>query len=328
MSQIRRRQFLLASGALLAAPLIRAQQPNRVWRIGYLSYTAMSFAGPYLDSFKRGMTELGYVEGKNYFVDVRTADAKADRLAALAAELAQLKVDIILVGSGPAARAAHQATRSIPIVLATSTDPVGLGLIKTLAHPGGNVTGLSDMTVDLSSKYLELITSIVPDHSRIALLVNPLSPNSGLIVKGIQEAAQTRRLEIISASAANPTEIETAFRVFGRQKARALIVAPDVYFGQQQTQIIALSTKGRLPSIAAHQGYPEAGGLMGYGPNFHNNFRRAATYVDKILKGANPGDLPVEQPMNLEFVINRRTAKALGLTIPQELLLRADRVIE
>lgn len=325
-----RRGVLRALGiGVLALPFgLHAQQRVKTARIGYFSYTAQSVSAPYLDAFKRGMAELGYVEGKSYLLDVRSADGKADRLPVLAAELVQLKLDIIVVASAPAARAVLQATRSIPIVMATMADPVRTGLIKSLARPGGNVTGLSDMTGDLSGKNLDLIKIVVPRLSRIAVLTDRMTPASVQALKDIDMAAHASRLKVISASASNPSEIEAAFVFFSREHAEAMIVTPSTFFLQQERQILDLSTKSGLPSIGIYRGYAEAGGLMAYGPNFQENFRRAATYVDKILKGANPGDLPVEQPMTLELVINRKTAKSLGLTIPQELLLRADKVIE
>jgi putative ABC transport system substrate-binding protein len=253
---------------------------------------------------------------------------KAERFPDIAKEIVALKPDVIVVGNYSTALAVLQATTTIPIVMATSIDPVGLGLVKSLARPGGNITGLSNMAVDLGPKLLELLLTIVPKPSRVAVLVNPANTAHATMLNSIQAAAQKAGIKVLPAKAQASQEIESAFSMLAREKAGAVIVALDGLFNQYTRRIAELAAKHRLPSIAGWPQYAEAGGLMSYGQNLVENFRRAAAYVDKILKGAKPADLPIEQPTKFEMVINRKTATALGLTIPPELLLRADRVIE
>jgi putative ABC transport system substrate-binding protein len=328
---ISRRELVIAFGAgALTAPLASfAQQQGKVWRVGFLSlHRPASLDSDHIGAFPRGVRELGYVEGKNLVIEWRFADGKYERLPGLAAELVQLKVDAIVVGSTQATNAAQQATTTIPIIMGNSGDPVGSGFVKSLAHPGGNITGLSNIAVDLSPKLLEMLHSMVPKLSRVAVLMNPDNSVHTTALKNVQAAAQRTGVTILSLNARTPQEIENAFSVMAQKKAGAVIVVRDPIFNQQVRQIAELAAKNRLPTISMIREYVEAGGLMSYGTNLGDYYRRAAIYVDKILKGARPADLPVEQPTTFELFINRKTAKALGLTIPQELLLRADKVIE
>jgi putative ABC transport system substrate-binding protein len=276
------------------------------------------------------MRDLGYIEGKNLVIEWRFADNKPDRLPDLAAELARLSVDVLITAATLPTLAAQKATTTIPIVMVSVGDPVRSGLIKSLARPGGNITGLSNLTTDAGPKRLELLLEMVPSLGRVAILVNPDNPAN---YKGGREsptlaAAQQRRVELLRVEARAPQEIDGAFSAIRGQKADVLMVSGDPLFGQNLARIAELAVKNRLPSIYAFPEYAEAGGLMSYGVSFIEQYRRAPAYVDRILKGAKPADLPVEQPTKFELVINRRTARALGLTIPQSLLTSADKVIE
>ena len=324
----RRRELVIALGVgALVAPLPSfAQLQGKVWRVGFLSPTSASFSSPYTDVFLKGMRDLGYVEGKNLVVEWRFADGKLERLPGLAAELVQLNVDVIVAGGSPAISAAQKATSTTPIVMTSAGDPVGSGFVKSLARPGGNITGLSVMSGDTSAKLLELLRSVVPKLSRVAMLTP--STTYGPLSKGVQAAAQKAGVKTLVAEASTPQEIENAFSMMVREKADAVIVGSPTTFAQQHRQIAELALKYRMPSMFQDRVYVEAGGLISYGQKFTDNYERAATYVDKILKGATPGDLPVEQPTKFELVINLKTAKALGLTIPQSVLLRADEVIQ
>ena len=274
------------------------------------------------------MRELGYVEGKNFMIESRFADGKYERLPALAAELVQLRVDVIVAFGTPPIQAAQRATTTIPIVMVASGDPVASGFVASLSHPGSNLTGLSNIFTDLSSKYLELLRAAVPKLSRVAVLMNPHHPLHAGALKQIQATAKTMRVELPSVEASAAGQIDAAFGVMRRKRAGALIVLADPFFTTQARRIVEIAAKDRLPTIFWTREHVEAGGLMSYGQDLAEHFRRAATYVDKILKGAKPRDLPVEQPTKLELVINRKTAKTLGLNITNELLLRADKVIE
>ena len=329
---ITRRKLIVALGAsTVTLPLWSfGQQQGKVWRIGFLSSrrrpdsSDLDFIGP----FTQGMRDLGYVEGKNLLIEWRFADGKAERLPGLAAELVRLKVDVLVTQGSPAAGAAQKTTTTIPVVMGSVGDPVGSGFIKSLAHPGGNITGLSNINVDIAPKRLEMLRSMVPKLSRVAVLVNRANPNHTATLETIQAAAQKSGVKILPLAAQTTQEIEKAFSTMTRENAGAVIVAPDALFTQQRSQIADLTGKHRLPSIFASREFVEAGGLMSYGQNLADNFRRAAMYVDKIFKGAKPADLPVEQPMKFELFINGKTAKALGLKIPQSLLTSADKVIE
>jgi putative tryptophan/tyrosine transport system substrate-binding protein len=281
-----------------------------------------------LEAFRQGLRELGYVDGRNISIEPRWAEGQYDRYPALAADLVRLKVDVIVAMSGAATQAAQQATRTIPIVMSLVNDPVGSGLVPSLAHPGGNVTGTSVISPDLLGKQLQLLKEVVPKVSRVAFLRHPANPASAANLREAEAAARVLGVRLQTLEARNPQEIDSAFAAMTRERAGALLIHADALFGNQRRQIAELATKRRLPSIQLTTEYAEAGGLMAFGPNLLDLERRAATYVDKILKGAKPGDLPVEQPTKFELLINVRTAKAIGLTIPQSLLQRADQIID
>lgn len=327
-----RRKLLIALGlGALAVPLASvAQQQNKIWRVGFLALRHVDFVDTdyYYGPFRQGMRELGYIEGRNLAIEWRSAEGRAERLPALVADLVQLKVDVIVTAGSAATSAAQQATSALPIVMATTPDPVGSGFVESLLRPGANITGLSNLSVDINRKHLEIMLSIIPRLSRVAVLINPTNSSHAAILKSTQDAARKLDIKVLPAEARTPQEIERAFSAMARERAGAVIIAIDAFFIQQGGQIAHLAAKQRLPSMAGSREYVEAGGLMSYGQNLADNYRRAATYVDKILKGARPGDLPVEQPTTFELFINRKTAKTIGLAIPQELLLRADRVIE
>jgi putative ABC transport system substrate-binding protein len=282
----------------------------------------------WLEAFRQGLRELGYVEGQNIAIESRWTEGKDDRLPALAADLVRSKVDVIVAETGAATRAAQQATRTIPIVMSLVNDPVGSGLVGSLARPGGNVTGLTIMSPDLVGKQLELLKEVAPKVSRVALLRHPDNPASAAQLREAQAAAQALGVRLQTLEARSPQEIDGAFAAMTRERAGALLVIPDTLFWNQRRQIAELAVKRRLPSMRMGEAYAEAGGLMSYGPSYLDLERRAATFVDKILKGANPADLPVAQPTKFELVINLKTAKAIGLTIPQPLLQRADQIID
>ena len=326
-----RRAFVGAvAGAFLASSgIAAAQQLARTWRIGFLnasSRQSLMETGNY-SAFVEGMRAAGYVEGRNLTIEWRDADGQYERLPALAMELVRLKVDLIVAIPSPAIRAAQQATSTIPIVFPTTGDPVGNGFAASLAHPGSNLTGLSSFNLDISAKTLELLMTIAPKISRVAVLANPGSSTESSILKSVQAAAQKLGMQILLVEARTPEEIEGGFAFMKRQLANAFVVAADAFLRMQNRQIAELAIKYRLPSVGQTSSYPFAGGLMSYGQDVRENYQRAAIYVDKILKGAKPGDLPIEQPMKFVLLINLKTAKQLGLTIPQSLLLRADQLI-
>ena len=327
---MKRRAFLFALGAgALATPISSfAQQSSRIWRIGYLSPRVRMDSLPYERAFLQGMSELGYVEGKNVVVEWRFADGAYERLPYLAAELLRLNVDVIVAPSSSAIRAAQQATKTTPIVFISTGDPVGSGFVASLAQPGGNITGLSNTNLDVSAKLLELLVTMVPKLSRVAVLGNPGSSTHSAILKNVRAAALTRvGVRVLSVEARTREEIERGFARMTQEHADSVIVAADAFLNQQAQYIAPLALKRRLPSISQPRIYVEAGGLMSYGQNTAESYRHAATYVDKILKGAKPADLPVEQPTKFELVVNLKTAKALGLTIPESIRIRADEVI-
>lgn len=323
-----RRNLLIALGvtALLAPVASFSQQQPKVWRIGVLASDSSSTR--VYEGFRQGMRKLGYAEGKNFIIQWRFADGQYERLPSLAAELVGLKVDVIVAGTTVSVQAAHNATSTIPIVMVAVPDPVGEGFVAMLSRPGGNITGLSNIVTELSAKHLELLRAAVPKLSRVAVLLNPHNPSDYLILEQIHGAAYSSGVKVLAVEASTARQIEAGFGAITRARTQALIVAADSYFDVQRDQIAKLAVKNRLPTISSNRETTEAGGLMSYGQDLAEHYRRAATYVDKILKGAKPGNLPVEQPTVLELVINQKTAKALGLTIPQELLLRADKVIE
>ena len=327
-----RRTFLvMASGSLLAAPLAaEAQQANKIARIGWLSGNMAN--NPQLpEAFRQGLRDLGYVEGRNVVIEYRDAGGNFERLPALAAELVALKVDVILAGGTPHAVAAKRATRTIPIVFAGATGPVENGLVASLARPGGNATGLSNLGQELVGKRLEHLKQAVPGVSRVAVLWQP-GAFGDRTEKGSRKeaevAARALGVRVQFVEARGPENFDRAFSEMTTARADALIVLSSSMFFTERRRLVALAGKNRLPAVYAARDFIEAGGLMAYGPNLADSFRRAATYVDRILRGAKPAELPVEEPTTFELIINLKTAKALGLTIPASLLARADQVIE
>ena len=327
-----RRAFLsTVAGSLLAAPVnaLTAQPREKVPRVGYLTAGSRSDQGRQrrFEAFRQGLRELGYVEGQNIAIESRWAEGKDDQYPVLAADLVRLKVDVIVAVGGAATKAAQQATRTIPIVMSLVNDPLGSGLVPSLARPGGNVTGISLMSPELVGKQLGVLKEMVPKVSRVALLRNPANPASGPQLREAEAAARTLGVRLQTLEARNPQEIDSAFAAMTRERAGALVVLTDSIFTNQRRQIAELAAEGRLPAVYGNTEHAEAGGLVAYGANFLDLERRAATYVDKILKGAKPADLPVEQSTKFELVINLKTAKTLGLSIPS-LLSRADEVIQ
>ena len=312
--------------ALALAPLVAEAQPaEKLARIGYLS---LGSAADTPKALLQGLRELGYVEGQNLVIEYRYTEGKAERLPDLAAELVSLKVDIIVAGGTPPPLAAKRATTTIPIVMTSAGDPVGSGLVASLAKPGGNVTGLSTFTRDLAAKRLQLLKEVVPVISRVAVLWNAANPYAVLNMRETEAAARTLGLQVQSVEVRGPDDIETGFSTAIRWRAGAFIVVDDPVTYLHRTRIADLAARNQLPAMYGFRQYAEAGGLMAFGTSLADLSRRAATYVDKILKGAKPADLPVEQPTQFELVINAKTAKALKLTIPPSVLLRADQVIE
>jgi putative ABC transport system substrate-binding protein len=275
-----------------------------------------------------GLRELGYIEGKNFVLDWRNADGNANRLDGLAAELVRQKVDLILSQGNPASHAAQRATATIPIVITNAIDPVGDGFALSLARPGGNITGMSSGAEDTAQKLVELLTMTAPKLKRIAVIANPANSAHALLLLHAQAAARQTGKQVLPVVARTPEEIERGFAAMARERADALIILIDAFFGTQRMQIAGLSLKHRLPSISSTMTYAEVGGLMSYGTDLTENWRRAGIFVDKILKGAKPGDIPFEQPTRYYFVINRKTANTLGVKLVGELLARADKVIE
>ena len=324
--KVRRSLILaLALAVLLVMPLAAEAQPaGKVWRIGYLSPLAASADSIHRQAFSQGLRELGYVEGQNVTIESRYADGKFDRLLDLAAELVRLKVDLIVAAPTPAVRAVQQATRTIPIVMAFSGDPVGEGFVAGLAHPGGNITGHSATVAEMAAKRVEILKTVVRDLSRLAFLANAATVRQA--VTGTEAAGRTLGVQVTTLLVRNATELDQIFSNLKKEPVGGLIV--DLTLQDHSREIIDFAQKNHLATVSGPRQFVEAGGLIAYGPHFPDLFRRTATYVDKILKGAKPGELPVEQPSKFDFVINLKTAKALGLTIPQSLLLRADQVIQ
>ncbi len=326
-----RREFIaLLGGAAVAWPLdVRAQQRARTWRIGFLETSSPSPARVrLLETLRATLRELGYLEGQNIAFESRFAEGKIDRLPGLAAELVGLKVDVIVTSGTPAGLAAKQATGTIPIVMAQLADPVGAGLVASLGRPGGNVTGLTTQDADLSGKRLDLLKEVVPNVARIALLIDETNPGTVLIARGTQVAARSMGVELQSLGVRGPDELDRAFSAMKEARAGALVVESSSMLFTLRTWLADLAMKNRLPTMFAQREYVDAGGLMAYAADFPDLFRRTATFVDKILKGAKPADLPVEQPVKFDFVINLKTAKTLGLAVSPTLLARADEVIE
>src|SRR5215831_192608 len=315
--------------SLLTAPLTSsAQQAAKVPRLGLLIPGSSSAFAPRIEAFRHGLRDLGYVEGRNITIEYRFAEGQYDRLPALVAELIRLHVDLMVTDGEEAILAAQHATTTIPIVMAVSSDPVGIGFVASLARPGGNITGLSFMLTEVSGKRLELLQEAIPKLSHVAVLWNPTNPSSMLGFKETQTAAHALGLPLQSLEVRGPDEFDQAFAAMSREHADALVVLSNPLFFSHRRQLAELAVKHRLPAIFLFREYVEAGGLMAYGANLNAMYRRAAYYVDRILKGTKPADLPVEQPVKFELVINLKTAQALDLTIPPTLLFRADEVIK
>jgi putative tryptophan/tyrosine transport system substrate-binding protein len=327
----RRTWIALMAGGLLAAPLAaEGQQVGKIPRIGFLSPSSPSDSRNRfrLGALQQGLRELGYVEGQNISIDSRWAEGKYERLPGLATELVRLKVDVIVTYAPPAIQAAREATATIPIVMGGVVDPVATGFVASLARPGGNITGLSLMAPELVGKQLEILKEMVPKVTRVAVLGNPANGGTAPQLRHAQGAARTLKLQLQPLEARGPNEIDSAFSAMTREGAGAVVVLVDSMFVDQRTRIADLAARRHLPSVYGLIDFAEAGGLMFYGANDADRFRRAASLVDKILRGAKPADLPIEQPTKFELVINLKTAKALGLTIPQSLLQRAGEVIQ
>jgi putative tryptophan/tyrosine transport system substrate-binding protein len=313
--------WLVATLLLTTAPIAQGQQAAKVHRIGYLASGSPSSDAARTEAFRQGLRELGYVEGQNIVIEYRYAEGKADQFAQLAAELVRLKVSLIFTSSTPGVLAAKRASSTIPIVFGAINDPVAAGLVASLARPGGNITGLTNLSPDLEGKRLELLKETFPKVTRVAHLWNPDSPGSGMA------AAQALGLQLQSLEVRNPSDFDSAFDAALRERSQALITSPNPLINTHYKRIVEFAAKNRLPAIYSQRVYVEGGGLMSYAPDINANFGRAAVFVDKILKGAKPAELPVEQPTKFELVINLKAAKQIGLTIPPNILARADRVI-
>ena len=324
-----RRAFVVGSGVvLLAAPLaVQAQPAEKPSRIGFLVY-GVSGPSPELDAFRQGLRDLGYVEGQNITIEYRFANGQVGRLPELAAELVRLNLDVIVTPGTPASMAAKKATSTIPIVFAGVADAVGAGLVATLARPGGNITGLTSISAELGGKRLELLKVVAPKASRVAVLYNPADQSNVLVLKELQESSRALGLTLQPLAVRGPGEFESAFAAMTREHVHTLFGAAGALTTEHRKPLVGLAAKNRIPAMWGERQFVEAGGLMSYAVNFYDQLRGAAIYVDKILKGAKPGDLPVEQPTRYELVINLTAAKTLGLSIPQSLLVRADEIIQ
>jgi len=320
--------FSLLITVLMITGLAQAQQPMKIPRIGYLVTGYRSDILARTDAFRQELRELGYEEGKNIVIEQRYAEGKIDRLSQLAAELVRLNVKVIVAAGPQATRRAKETTSTIPIVMGFHNDPIGSGLVASLARPGGNVTGLSTLAPEISGKQLELLQEIVPKLSRVVVLGNSTDPGNPQVLRETERAAIALGVQHVYVDVRSPEDIETAFRKASNGRADAVLALPSFLLTSQRKQLVNLALKTRLPSIYDRQEFVEDGGLMSYSVSGTDLFRRAATYVDKILKGAKPADLPVEQPTKFELVINLKTAKQIGLTIPQSVLYQADKVIK
>jgi len=313
---------------LLVAVIGEAQEPKKVPRIGVILPAFSSVSAPFLAAFREGLHDLGYTEGKNIVIEERYADGKEDRLPALAAELVHLKVDIIMVGGGNATLAAKNATKTVPIVMGTASDPVGTGLVASLARPGGNITGSTLINPDLSGKRLELLKETIPKLKHVAVLIHHDTLAATVMIKETETAAQSLGLQLQILEVRGSNELENAFGVAKKGRAEAMNVLSSAFLQIERKKIVELASKEQLPAMYVDRQFVESGGLMSYGANIADQFRRAATYVDKTLKGAKPADLPIEQPTKFELIINLNAAKQIGVTIPPNVLVRADKVIK
>jgi putative tryptophan/tyrosine transport system substrate-binding protein len=330
-----RRQLLLGAGGVGLGLLAgcgrlpwQAQESVKVYRIGFLSPRSLSMLSDRLEAFRQGLRALGYVEGQNIDIEVRSAEGEYDRLPALAAELVRLPVDVIVTGADPAIRAAQQATGTIPIVMGVVVDPVGTGFVASLARPGGNITGLSMMAPVLAAKQLELLKETVPGLSRVAVLWNPTNPGNAPQLREVQVATGALGVRLQPVEARGPNELEHAFLAMTKEQADGLLVLAESMLLDDRAKVVDLAAKSHLPAVYGLREHVEAGGLMSYAANISDLYRRAAYYVDRILKGTKPADLPVEQPTIFDFVVNMKTAPQLGITFPPEILLQVTEMIE
>ncbi len=322
--------LLLAVSSVLFAPcfFVWAQQPAKITRLGYLDAVSFSVNTARIEAFRQGLRKLGYIEGKNLFIEWRSADGKFDRLPALAVELVNLQVQVIVTAGRSATRAAKEESSTIPIVITQDSDPVANGFVASLARPGGNITGLSTLASGLSGKQLELLKEIIPKLSRVAVFGSSTNPDNAQSLREVDLAARAFKVQLQHLDVLDPKDIETAFRAATNGRPDAVIVLPGAVFDSRRRQIVDLAGKSRLPAIYYKSEFVEDGGLMTYGTSWTDLSQRAATYVDKILKGAKPADLPVEQPKKFELIVNLKAAKQIGLAIPQKVLARADRVFK
>jgi putative ABC transport system substrate-binding protein len=320
---VKRRRALVALAAVVAWPAA-AQSTGKVWRVGYLILEPESLNPSYAVTLRQALRELGYVEGKNVVFEWRYAEGQPERLPELANELVRLKVDIIVAHASGAIAAAQKATNTIPIVMATTGDPVGSKFVQSLAHPGGNITGLSNMGGETGAKHVDLLITVVPKLKRLGLLVTPTSPTHRAIIEHVEGAATQSGIKTVVARASTPEQIDAAFALFVGQNVEAVIVGPAPFMNLHRERITRLALEHRLPSVSGSRGFVSAGGLMAYGQQFGYNYMRVASYIDQIFKGKKPGDLPVEQPLAFDLLVNQKTAKALGVTIPKDILLRAE----
>jgi putative ABC transport system substrate-binding protein len=320
--------LLIVTIVLTTAALGSAQQPKKVARIGFLGNSTPELEANLVGPFREGLRELGYIEKKNIFIEYRWIEGKYERLPRLIGELLSLPVDLIVTAGTPASLAVKKATDSVPLVMIAVGDPVGTGLIKSLHHPGGNATGVTSIASDLEGKRLELLREVVPKVNSVAALWNPVSPFQVVSEKELQAAAQGLRIRILSLPVKSPEDIEAAFGIMGKERPEALMVLADRFFLHHRARIMEFAVQNRLPGVHAYQELVETGGLMSYGPSYAEMHRRAAYFVDRILKGTKPADLPVERPTRFELMINLKTAKQIGLTIPPTVLARANKVIK
>jgi ABC-type uncharacterized transport system substrate-binding protein len=324
-----RREFLISLVAALAWSLpVRAQLPRTMYRIGFLGNTTAALEANLIEPFRQGLRDLGYEEGRNITIEYRWAEGKYERFPALIAELVALNLDVMVTAGTPAALAVKNAAISVPLVLAAIGDPVGIGLVPSLARPTGNITGLSGMAPDLEGKRLQLLSEVVINLSHVAVIWNPLNAFQEISIKELNTAGKTLKIRVQAVAVGVTKDLDAAFATLVKDKPQALVILADRVFLYNRARLIGFTTQNRLPGIYAYRELVEAGGLMSYGPSYEDLHRRAATYVDKILKGAKPADLPIEQPIKFNLVINRRAAKLLGLTIPRSILALADEVIE
>jgi len=326
-----RRTFVgaLAVALLTLPPAVGAQQPGKLPRIGIVVQNSVASSEHFLAAFREGLRERGWIEGRNVLVETRFADGKVDQFPALIAELIRLKVDIMVTTSSATAWAAKDATKSIPIVMAVSADALGEGLVTSLAHPGGNLTGMTFLVgPEIAGKQLELLKEVAPAASRIALLTNPTNKSHPALIRELKSAARVFGVQLQVFDARSPDQLDSAFAAMSRERMQALLVFTDSVFVGQRQRIADLAAGSRLPAMYYQKEFVDAGGLISYGASVSDMFQHAATHVDRILRGAKPGDIPIEQPTKFELVINQRTANELGLAIPQSLLLRADKVIQ